>query len=79
VPKEKPLFSATFRGKPNADGFYSVDNIKPNPMDLCHLVDSNGRIRPGWYVNKNHWDGFKIEELGDIVAWKPMSRGEYND
>lgn len=50
--------------------YYHVNEQLPQPYDLCILVDKNEKTCMGWRINNTEWDGYHIDKMGKIIAWK---------
>lgn len=58
--------------KKKTDDFISLDEKKPQELELVLWIDENGKTCPGWMVGQS-FEGARISYLGKIVGWKKLA------
>ena len=45
--------------------------VKCNPQLAGPLRAAHGCVRPGYHINKEHWNTILMDQAADVVAWVP--------
>lgn len=52
-------------------------NIKAEPEQVIHLIESYQGIKPGWHMNKKHWVTVELENFTDDSLLKDLILDSY--
>jgi predicted DNA-binding protein (MmcQ/YjbR family) len=52
-------------------------NLKCDPLRAIDLRERHAAVRPGYHMNKEHWNSVYIKELGDQALLKEWTDHSY--